>query len=71
MSERNEPKNVNVKIPYSDYRDLEKLVKAGEFLSVSDAVRTAIRNLIDEHKDVIRKAVEHPEKKAVLEAEQR
>jgi len=69
MDEKKEPKNVNVKIPISDYRDLEELVKAGEFLSVSDAVRTAIRNLIDEHKEVLRGVVKH--EKAVLEADQR
>ena len=59
MDEKKEPKNVNVKIPISDYRDLEELVKAGEFLSVSDAVRTAIRNLIDEHKEVLRGVAKH------------
>ncbi len=37
---------VNVKVSAKDYEELEKLVEKGEFLSISDAVRSAIRLLI-------------------------
>ncbi len=46
-------KVVNVKIPPRDFEELSNLVKTGKYASISDAVRTAIRRLIKEEKEVI------------------
>ncbi len=40
-------KVLNVKISQEDHKRLEELVESGRFLSISDAVRTAIRRLLD------------------------
>jgi|Deesub1362A_J573_1020465.scaffolds.fasta_scaffold09988_6 Arc/MetJ-type ribon-helix-helix transcriptional regulator len=64
-----DPKNVNVKIPRNDYKDLQKLVEAGKFLSVSDAVRTSIRLLISryEHGIPVSKVVEKIESETMMD----
>jgi len=49
----------------------EAIKKSGRFVSRSDAIRYLIRRFIDEQGVTVARPVEHPEKKAVLEAEQR
>jgi Arc/MetJ-type ribon-helix-helix transcriptional regulator len=51
-------KYVNVRISEGDLKALQRLTKEGYFMNVSDAVRTAIRKLIEEYKSVL--VVEHP-----------
>lgn len=45
MTEDN-TKTIQVRISISDADDLEKLVQSKKYMSVSDAVRVAIRNLL-------------------------
>jgi len=53
-----EERSINVRISERDFDALQSLSKAGYFMNVSDAVRTAIRKLIDEYKSVL--VGEHP-----------
>ena len=43
---------LNVRLAPADVEALEELVRKNQFLSISDAVRTAVRMLIAKYKEV-------------------
>jgi len=55
--------NINVKLAPEDYKALETLVKKGKFLNISDAVRTAVRKFIEQHKTNYSDSGYFPERK--------
>ena len=48
-------RKVTIRITDRQYEKLEMLVRAGEFPSVSEAIRSAIREFIDSNKEKIEK----------------
>lgn len=48
-------RKVTVRITDRQYERLELLVKAGEFPSVSEAIRSAIRDFVDSNREIIEK----------------
>jgi len=42
---------ITIRLPRQQIQLLEKLVESGEFPSVSEAVRYAVRELLEEHAD--------------------
>ncbi len=51
-------KYLNVRVSENDFRALQKLADKKIFMNVSDAVRTAIRKLIDEYKHFLMEEAE-------------
>ena len=65
-------KRVSVYLTEDELRAFDEAIeKEGRYVSRSDAIRHLIRKYIDEQGVTVARPVEHPEKKAVLEAEQR
>ncbi len=46
-------RKISIRITERHYELLELLVEHGEFTSVSEAIRVAIRNFLEEHKEKI------------------
>lgn len=47
---------VTMRMPIDDLEELEALVEDGHFVNRSEAIRQAVRDLVDEHDDVPRPA---------------
>ncbi|MCS7118536.1 MAG: ribbon-helix-helix domain-containing protein [Archaeoglobaceae archaeon] len=49
-------RKISIRLTEAQYQKLELLVEIGEYTSVSEAIRAAIKKFIEEHREVIEKA---------------
>lgn len=49
-------RKISIRLTEAQYQKLELLVEAGEYTSVSEAIRAAIKRFLEENKEAIEKA---------------
>lgn len=49
-------RKISIRLTEAQYQKLELLVELGEYTSVSEAIRAAIKRFLEEHKEQIEKA---------------
>ncbi|MCX8172072.1 MAG: ribbon-helix-helix domain-containing protein, partial [Archaeoglobaceae archaeon] len=49
-------RKISIRLTEAQYSKLEVLVEIGEFTSVSEAIRAAIKKFIEEHREQIERA---------------
>lgn len=49
-------RKISIRLTEAQYQKLELLVELGEYTSVSEAIRAAIKRFLEEYKDQIEKA---------------